>query len=237
MKFLTVALLCGVLAGTLAIADDDTPRTVSVTGEASILAAPDRASINASVQARNADMAAARARVVDVSARFLALCKKLRIDESSVSTTGLTIQPEYRWDQKNREQILTGYFVSRQLRVELDDLELIGKLVEGAVDAGVNQVSPPTLDSSKRKSLYRKALAAAAADARSNANALADELGVTLGDVRSVDSGGGSVPAPLMRGRMEAMQADLSPEATYQAGDIEFSARVNATFDLVARDK
>jgi len=233
MKYLTAVLLCGVLGGTLAMADEKMPRTVSVAGEASILAAPDRASINASVQSRNVDMATARSEVVDVSARFLALCKKLRIDESSVSTTGLTIQPEYRWDQKNREQILIGYFVSRQLRVELDDIELIGKLIEGAVDAGVNQVSPPVLDSSKRKKLYRQALAAAADDARANAKALADELDVILGPVRSIDAGGGGVPAPLMRGRMEAMQADMAPEATYQAGDIEFAARVNATFDLI----
>ena len=233
MKILTAILLCGVLGGTLVMADENMPRTVSVTGQASILAEPDRASINASVQARNIDMATARSQVVDVSARFLALCKKLRIAESSVSTTGLTIQPEYRWDQKNREQILVGYFVSRQLRVELDDIELIGKLIEGAVDAGVNQVSPPVLDSSKRKQLYRKALAAAADDARANAKVLADELKVGLGAVRSIDAGGGGVPAPLMRGRMEVMQADVAPEATYQAGDIEFNARVNATFDLV----
>lgn len=233
MKFFLNVLTCGMVAIGATAAADDMPRTASVTGEASITAPPDRASVSASVQARNMDMATARAQVVEVTSKFLSLCKMLRIEESKVSTTGLTIQPEYRWDQQNREQILVGYFVNRQLHVELDDIELIGKLIEGAVNAGVNQVSPPILDSSERKKLHREALAAAAEDARANAKALADTLDVKLGAVRSVDATGGGIPAPLVRGRMEAMTADMAPEATYQAGDIEFQARVNATFDLL----
>lgn len=233
MKYLPVVLIFSMLGANDLAADEEMPRTVSVSGQASILAPPDRASVTASVQSRNPDLATARAQVADVSAKFLALCKKLRIDDAKVTTTGLTIQPEYRWDQKTREQFLIGYFVSRQLQVELDDIELLGKLIEGAVDSGVNQVSPPMLDSSQRKKLHRKALAAAAEDARANAAAIADTLDVKLGRVRSIDASGGGVPAPLVRGRMETMQADAAPEATYQAGDLEFTARVNATFDLL----
>lgn len=222
------------VAFSTAVTADEMPRTVSVTGVASVTAPPDRASITASVQARNVDMPTARAKVVGVTAKFLALCKQLRIDESKVSTTGLSIQPEYRWNQNNREQILVGYFVNRQLTVELDDIELLGKLIEGAVDAGVNQVSPPVLNSSQHKKLQRKALAAAAEDAQANAQALANTLGVKLGPVRTLDSSSSGMPAPLMRGaRMEAMQADMAPAETYQAGDIEFQGRVNATFDLL----
>jgi uncharacterized protein YggE len=234
MKYLLNALICGMLGASATATADETPRSVSVTGEASIMAPPDRASVSAAVQARNIDLTTARLQVVDVTGKFLAVCKKLRIDESKVSTTGLTMQPEYRWDPKNSEQVLTGYFVSRQLQVELDDIELIGKLIEGAVDAGVNQVSPPVLDSSRRKELHRKALAAAADDARENARVLAATLGVKLGPVRTIDASSGGRPSPLVRGQMiRTMEADMAPEATYQAGDIEFQGRVNATFDLL----
>ena len=59
------------------------------------------------------------------------------------------------------EQELRGYIAERQLTIEIDDLDKLGALVEGAVAAGVNQVSPPQLDSSKRKETYRQALRAA----------------------------------------------------------------------------
>ena len=80
MKFLSLVLLFGMLGASDLAADEKMPRSVSVTGEASILAPPDRASITASVQSRNLELASARSKVANVSARFLALCKKLRID-------------------------------------------------------------------------------------------------------------------------------------------------------------
>ena len=66
-----------------------------------------------------------------------------------------------RWDEKDRKRVLLGYLVSRQVQVELRDLELLGTLLERAVDAGVNQVNDPVLDSSRRKQLEREAMAKA----------------------------------------------------------------------------
>jgi uncharacterized protein YggE len=169
-----------------------------------------------------------------VSSAFLALCKKLGIKDSKVRTSGLTIQPEYRWDQKENQQIFQGYFVQRQLEVELDDLDKLGDLIEGAIDVGVNEVSPPQLDSSRRKELSRDALAAAAADARANAERIAASLGVKVGAVRTLTAGGAAPPpVPLQMTRMKAMAADSGAAESYTPGEIGFESRVEATFDLV----
>ncbi len=226
-----VTLLAAALLSLPTMAEED-HRRLTVSGSATVNAAPDRAMITMGIQDRNPSMSAARDKVAKVAGNFLALCKKLGIEDKHIQTTGLSINPEYRWEQNTREQRFVGYFVQRQLVVEVQDLDLLGKLIEGAVDSGVNQVSPPTLNSSRRKALQREALAEAAKDARASAKVLADTMGIKLGAVRQLDAVenyGGPVP---MRGRAMAMEADGGAADTYQAGDISFNARVNVVFDL-----
>jgi uncharacterized protein YggE len=228
LSVLATAWLCVCAHSALA---EELPRQVNVTGRASLSATPDLATVSLGIQARNPSLEAARGRVAKVAGDFLTLCRKLGIAENKIQTTALTMRPEYRWDPNGREQQFTGYFVQRSLTVELTDLELLGKLIEGAVDAGVNEVSPPQLDSSQRRQLLREALATAAEDARANAETLATALGARLGPVRQINADDvGGPPQPMMMRVQMAEAADAA--ATYQAGDIRFEARVNATFDL-----
>jgi uncharacterized protein YggE len=127
--------------------------------------------------------------------------------------------------------------VSRQVEVELRDLEQLGVLFERAADAGVNQVSGAQLDSSRRKDLEREAMARAVQDARMNAEVLATAAGVKLGTVCTLNGDASAPPMPMYRrGPMMAMQdaaaAAPPPEASYQAGDLKFSATVRAQFEL-----
>ena len=112
---------------------------------------------------------------------MLALTRELKIDPKYVDSTRLQVQPEYRWNEKDSQRVLLGYVVSRQIEVELRDLDQLGALLERAVTAGVNQVGDARLDSSHRKDLERDALGRAVADARLNAEALAKAAGAQLG--------------------------------------------------------
>ncbi len=226
-------VLC-LLASSAAVQADEQPRTISVSGSGVVDAVPDIARLNLAVQRRDLDMKTAREATVKVSRDFIALCSRLGIKESKVRTAGLTIQPEYRWDQPGKKQVFTGYLVQRQLEVELNDLDKLGELIEGAIDVGVNVVSPPDLDNSQRRELGRQALAAAATDARSNAQRLADTLGVKLGALRSLEAHS-NMPQP--RGqmmRLATMSAESDAGASYAAGEIRIDAQVNASFDVIA---
>ena len=227
-------VLC-LLGSSMAALADQEPRTISVSGTGTVDAAPDIARLRLAVQRRDLNMQAARDATVKVSRDFIALCKRLGIKESKVRTAGLTIQPEYRWDQKQGLQVFTGYFVQRQLEVELNDLDKLGELIEGAVNAGVNEVSPPELDNSQRRELARQALAAAATDARSNAQRIADTLGVKLGALRNIDAHSNQPrpPGPMMRMAAMAAESDGGAGASYTPGEISVDAQVSATFDVV----
>lgn len=208
------------------------PRTITVTGTGSATAVPDRASVHMSIVARSATVIEAQAAAADVTAKVLAMTDDLDIDRDAVDTTGASVRPDYRWNREREEQELRGYIAERQIRVDLKDLEKLGELVEGAVKVGVNQVSPPQLDSSKRRDAYRDALDAAARDARANARQLASSLGATLGAVLQISSTS-RPPPPIQYARALAADAmEAQAPQTYNAASLEFDATITAVFEL-----
>jgi uncharacterized protein len=217
-----------------ALADDAAPRTVSVSGQGEVAAQPDMARVTLGIEARRPVLNEARSSVAAAVDRVLAVTRDLKIDPKYVNATRLQVQPEYSWNDKDRKQVLLGYVVSRQVDVELRDLDQLGALLERAVSAGANQVGGAALDSTRRKELERQAMALAVQDARLNAEALARAAGAELGSVRSLNTSTSSPPMPMYR-----MAADVAaappPEATYQTGDMTFAASVSAVYDLLVK--
>ncbi len=212
---------------------DDYSNTVSVSGKGVVSAEPDRAVVQMTIMSRSKELDAAQAEAAKVTAAVLALVDKLDIDRSEVDTTGANVRPDYRWNRETEEQELRGYIADRQMSIKVDDLDKLGRLLEGAIAAGVNQVSPPRLDSSRRAELHREALAAAAEDARANAEVLASTLGVSLGDPISISDSNITTPPPGPQVRSMAVSAmESDSAATYNAGDLTFTATVAVVFAL-----
>lgn len=230
LRRLLPALLLLVSACTMA---DDMTQTISVTGNGLVSTEPDRATVQMSIVSRAKELDAAQAGAAKVTASVLSLTDKLDIDRNKVDTTGATVRPDYRWNREKEEQELRGYIAERQMGVKVDDLEKLGRLVEGAVAAGVNQVSAPQLDSSRRESMHREALALAAKDARANAKVLAETLGAKLGDPISVSDRSAPPQPPVPQARMASMAMESDSAATYNAGDLTFTASVTVVFELV----
>jgi len=208
---------------------------VTVDGTGIVTTQPDIAHVTMAIQARNVEVSVARDHAVEITRKFLALCEQLDIDDDRIQTSGINIQPEYRWNERSRQQELQGYLVRRQMNVQLVDLDKLGDLIEGAIDAGVNEASPPRLASSRERELHREALAKAAEDAEANARVLAGTLDVSLGDVVEIRATQSIIPPPMQRAQMASTMA-LSAEAggadTYSTGEIRFQANVTASFAL-----
>ena len=212
---------------------DDMAHTVSVTGNGLVNAAADRATVQMSIVSRAKELDAAQAAAAKVTTAVLSLTDRLHIERNKVDTTGATVRPDYRWNRETEEQELRGYIAERQMHVKIDDLDRLGKLVEGAVAAGVNQVSAPQLNSSRREALHREALATAARDARANAEVLAETLGAKLGNPISIVDGSAAPPPPVPQLRMATAAMESDSAATYNAGDLTFAATVTVVFELV----
>ncbi len=208
------------------------PRSVSVSGQGDVRSEPDRALVTLGVEARRPRIDEARTEVSRTIDAVLKLTRELKIDPQYVHATRISIQPEYNWNEQSRERVLLGYFVARQVQVELRNLDQLGVLLERAVDLGVNQVSDPQLDSSRKRELEREALAKAVDDARQNATVVAAAAGMKLGPARTISAQSVSAPQPLYRMAVAAAQEAAGP--SYQSGDMTFNAAVQVEFDLLA---
>jgi uncharacterized protein len=237
MKFSTL-VLTGIAAGVLLAAaganaqQAEQPRTIGVNGQGEVRAEPDRATVTLGVESRKPKLDDARAEVARTVEAVLKLTRDLKIDPKLVQSTRVNVQPEYNWNQPANERTLIGYYVARQVEVELHDLEKLGQLLERATDLGVNQMGDPRLDSSKRQDLVRQALAKAVADARQNAEVIAKAAGSSLGPVRTINANTESTPPPMPMVRAMAMEAKQAG-APYQSGEMTFNATVNVQYDLV----
>lgn len=227
-----LAPLLLILVSATAFADEHAVRTISVSGFGSVETPPDRATLSLTIDARESTVAAAQARAAEVTARVLELADEMDIPENRVDTMSATARPEYRWNRDDNTQELIGFIAQRQMRLELHDLDKVGAVIERAVAAGVNQVSPPHLTSSRSRDAYRDALEKAVDDARQNAERLADSLGLTLGGAIQVNAGSMiRPPVPVVRAEAMAM-SDAAPP-TYSAGDLTVTANVGVVFEAL----
>ena len=217
-------------------------RAVTVSGEGEASGAPDRARLVMAVEETNPDLKAAQAKVNGVVRTYLAKVKALGTRDEDISTAGLSIRSEYDYSNNSGSsgggRKFLGYHVTRSIEVVVRDLDKVGDYLQGATDAGINNISDPQLESSRAEELQHQALVKAAQDAQAKAKLLADTLGVKLGAVHSVNASSSSPRPPGPQPRMMVMAASAAPsgndEMGFAAGEIRVSANVSAEFDLLA---
>ena len=234
---LSTAVACAMMVSAWAAgAEADPPRTINVTGQGEVHAEPDRAVLNLGVESRKPKLEDARAEVTKTVEAVMKLTRDLKIDQKYVRATRINVQPEYNWDNNARERNLIGYVVSRQVEVDLRDLDKLGTLLEKSFDLGVNQAGDPQLDSSKRHDLEREALAKAVADAKLNAEVLAKAAGARIGQPRNISAataGYAPPPTPVFKTTMMRGEASDGAAQSYQSGQMNFNATVQVEYDLI----
>lgn len=238
MNKLPAALLSlSLLASTAAWADQlPQRRSVNVSGQGEVSVRPDRARLNVAVDVLNADPKAAEAEVNKVVRAYVAEARQLGARDADISTAGISLSPEYVWDEKARRNRLTGYRARRDITITVTDLNKLGDFVLRATQVGVNNVSPPALEASNARELAQQALVKATEDARGKAQLLADTLKVRLGSIYALNATEGYVQPPMpkaMAMRAEAAFDSGNQQMGLEPGEIKYSATVNADFDLL----
>lgn len=235
--------LLAAAAGHTAWAADDSAaarRSVTVTGTGEAAAAPDRARLSMSVEITKPQLLDAQNEANKIVRDYLAQAQALGAEDADISTASLSIRAEYVYSNAAngmQTRKFVGYHVSRGIEVVVRDLSRIGSFLSKATAAGVNNVSDPVLENSESAALQRQALSKAAADARARAETLAATLGVKLGPIRRLDSGGDAPPPgprPLYAIRAKAEDSGGESDIGFSGGQIHYSATVSAEFDLLA---
>lgn len=237
---LSAALLacCAALPVVAVSADEPPHRHVAVSGQGEATALPDRARVRMGVTKLSTDLATAETQVNTIVRSFLTEARALGLRDEHVNTTGTSIQPEYVWDEKERNNRLVGYRVSREIDALVLDLGRLGDVMLRATKVGVNQVQPPQLESSKERDVQQQALVKATEDALARAKVIASTLGMKVGMVHTVNASETGPQPPMPKMATMRMAADGAgggnQEMGLNAGELRYSASVNAEFELLA---
>jgi uncharacterized protein YggE len=216
------------------VADPKEVGFVEVSGTAVVMVAPDRARASFAVESRGATAGEASGANANVMTAVTAALERAGIPGLAVETFGYSLRPEYSYPsgQDRRTRTIAGYTALNNIRVTVEDVEVVGRVIDLAVEAGANRVSSLTFEASDTEAARREALALAVERARSEAEVMAAALGRELGPALEV-RGGAQVPTPIraqamaMRGVMEA-----AAETPIEAGDQSVRASVTIRFAL-----
>ena len=190
-----------------------TPPLIEVSGAGEAKVTPDRALVYLGVQTRGKTAALAGQENARLATAILEAVRAAGIARDQVGTMNYTVNPSYRYYPDGRKPELTGYDASNTVRVEVRNLDLVGKVIDASLGAGANTISGITFFASQLQATKRDALGQATIDARQSADAMAKAAGGTLGALVSLTSQVADVPRPYVMQSM-AMRAKGAEDAT-----------------------
>lgn len=207
---------------------------ITTTGYGEARVTPDRATIYIGVQSRASTAAAAAADNARKQRAILDTLKALGFGSDQLSTTNYSVSPEMSYPNgPGQSPRVTGYTVSNSVRVEAKRIEDVSKAIDGALAKGANEISSLQFYSSKADSVRRVALAAAVANARSDAETLARAAGGSLGPLLELSTS--SMPVRPVMGMAMARVAAAPAPTPIEAGEETISANVAARWVFVER--
>jgi uncharacterized protein len=225
----SAAVLCLALLAPLSAQAADPVRTITVSGEGQAMAAPNQAELSAGVAALAPTASAALAQNARSMTTVFAALKKLGVPDRSIQTSNFSVQPQYADNPRgNGTSRITGYLVSNQVDVTLDDTRKLGPALDALVAAGANQINSVGFSIKDQDDLKEKARKAAIADARKRAQTYVEAAGASLGAVITINENGSSMPVPLFR----AMAVGAAPATPIATGELSMTANVTVTFEL-----
>jgi len=208
------------------------PATIVVTGQAKVSQRPDRVYIDIGVttQAQKSEAATS-----ENAARISAIITALRRASgpgAQLTTTEYSVSPNYNYPRDGGSPSIVGYTASNVVQVRLDDLRKIGSVIDAATQAGSNNLQDIRFALRDEQAPRAQALRDAALDARQDAEALAQALGLRVVRVLSVSEQAPEArPIPIYPQTMR-FAAARGPATPVEAGTIDLGATVTLTVEV-----
>src|SRR5262249_7537293 len=151
------------------------------------------------------------------------------IPDKSMQTSDFGGTPQYPPGRDGSDgSKITGYQVTNNVIVVVDDLSKLGGTLDALVSSGANNMGGISFGIRDPKPLLSQARIAAVQDALARAQTIAKAAGVTLGNIISIQDGGSDYARPMgtVAGMMRANSVPVA------AGEQSLSANVTITWAL-----
>ena len=211
-------------------AQNESPHTISVTGEGIAYGTPDIAIADIGVQTRNADPTVALSDANAKMTAIMAALKGLGIADKDIQTSNFAISAQQDVDpQTGQAKGTLTYIADNTVSITMRDLTKVGQVLGQVVAAGANNIYGVTFSVSDRTKLEADARNKAMADAKARADQLAQIAGVTLDKPMSITEYS-NTPVPQPQMNYSTMGAAVAKEVPVSAGQIQVNLQVNVTY-------
>jgi uncharacterized protein YggE len=240
MKRIAAALVS--LAAAAALFAQDPPlgappgpseESISVTGIARVTVKPDRFTFTGAVQTNAPTVEEAVSQNNVKTAAVIAALKKAGATDQEIRTSGFSIYPQQEFTQGQAPRVV-GYQVANSITVTKKELADAGKLLQAAVNAGMNEASGLQFVVSNPAAGREEGLRGAFEDARAKAALLAQAAGRTLGRALIINEGNTAATMPPPRPMaVRAMSAKMETgEVPVESGTQEVVYNVSVVFKM-----
>jgi uncharacterized protein YggE len=152
---------------------------------------------------------------------------------ANIKTVNFSVNPNYHYRAEGAPPTIAGYTANNTVRLELDDLKLLHRVIDAATRSGANNINRVTFALRDETGARAQALAQAADQANAAAQALAGRMKVKLGRILSVEEEQPVVVAP---GRLvelaPAGRSGAAQTPAIEPGTIEIHASVRLTIEV-----
>ena len=189
--------------------------------------APDQVKFSASVTEINRSAVDAQTKVNSTMAGLEKAIVKFNLNENSIDSSALSVNPEYHWDSDGRKQVFVGYRVTRNLNFTANNVSDIGAIMTSLTESGATQVNAPQLTYSRPEDAQQRALRNAVANALSVVRTMASAAELTIQGINSISEGNDYSADPfesLMRAE-PASAVDAAPQVSVST--LRYTAEVS----------
>lgn len=210
----------------------DLPRQVTVVGSGEVQGVPDTLTTEAGIEFIAGDVTSAMNQTSERQQAVIDALLDAGVDRKDISTTGVSLQPQYGGSESGGSSSITGYRAGNTIRVKVERdsaSQVLAVIVRAGGDATrINGVSYSIEDDSQ---LVRDARERAFNDAKDRAEQYAHLSGLHLGRVISISEVAGGTPPPTPVG-MPAPRA-MAAAPPMEPGQQTVGFSVTATWELL----
>ncbi|WMJ70021.1 SIMPL domain-containing protein [Stenotrophomonas sp. 24(2023)] len=206
---------------------------LNISANAEATRVPDVASLSAGVVTQAVDGNSAMRENAQQMDKVLAAIKAAGIAERDVQTSGVSLNPQYRYAENEAPKI-TGYQASNNVSVKVRDIARLGKVLDALAAQGANQINGPSFEIDKPEPVYDEARLAALKKAQERAQTYARSLGLQVRRIVSIseNSNGGFRPVPMMMARSAAAGMAMDKATPVAPGESTVSVNLDVVFEL-----
>jgi uncharacterized protein YggE len=208
------------------------PPVIVVTGASDVLAVPDEAVVRLGIVRQAAVAQTAQDQANAVAREILGAISKVGVPSKDIQTARLVLSPVY--NPRGPDQKIVSYNATNTVSVRLDNLAIVGNVIDAGLNAGANQLEGVQFRLRNELPSREQALKEAVQEARGKAQAMAEALNVNLAEVIEASEGGVSV-VPRVQAFARTAAAAAPAETPVSPGEIEIRANVTIRYRITPK--